>query len=92
MFASWAERIQKWKLQPGLIHYINAGKADELVVNKDSTITKKLQKLQLNCSQVLSGKKQKKNFFSSIKEESNENLKQFYVEAQKMNRTVTVLP
>ena len=38
-----------------------AGKTDKLVVNKDldkdSTNTeKKLQKLQLNCSQVLSGK------------------------------------
>ena len=40
---------------------LNAGKTDELVVNKDSTITKKkLQKLQLNCSQVLSGKEQTK--------------------------------
>ena len=39
---------------------LNAGKTDELVVNKDSTIKKKLQKLQLNCSQVLSRKEQKK--------------------------------
>ena len=28
---------------------LNAGKTDELVINKDSTITKKLQKWQLNC-------------------------------------------
>ena len=37
-----------------------AGETDELVVYKDSTNTKKLQKLQLNCLQVLSGKEQVK--------------------------------
>ena len=41
---------------------LNAGKTDELVVNKDNTITKKIQKLQLNCSQVLSGKEKKRDF------------------------------
>ena len=39
---------------------LNAGETDELVVNEDSTNTKKLQKWQFNCPQVLSGKKQVK--------------------------------
>ena len=42
---------------------LNASKTDMLVVNKDSTIAparKKLQKLQLNCPQVLCEKEQVK--------------------------------
>ena len=37
---------------------LNASETDEMVVNKDSTNTKKLQKLQLNFPQVLSRKEQ----------------------------------
>ena len=39
---------------------LNAGETDELVINKDSTNTKKLQKWHSTCLQVLSGKEQVK--------------------------------
>ena len=67
---------------------LNVGEIDQLVVNEDSTNTKKATKVAVELfRKYLVERNKQEDFLSSTKEELNKNLQQFYVKEQKMDRT-----
>ena len=93
IFASWAEQVQKTEFRLEMkvatrFASLNAGEIDELVVNKDSSNTKKATKVAVELFRKYLAKKNKQeDFLSSTEDKLNKNLQQFYVEARKMDRT-----